>query len=538
METIQDTNTRLTTFISESYPNVDLAPGSVLNELIIKLASTIQQPLKNDIDALAQVNTITSALNSTEDTFSEVISGIASNYGVVRNTGAKSTGKLKITLNGSDTIFVNEGTVFNQPVVKLNYLTSQTYRVTTNPQTDRDIKLIQKSAGSSLYYFVLPVQAEEVGAEYQLTDKTSLALTVQDSISGFVDAKAYGNFTTGLPVETDKELITRFKNGLSHKTLLSKTSILSKLQELYPNLTDLSVVGAADPEMTRSKQNILGISTLGAVDVYLRTSIGLETTTITKEATKTDEGKWSLSLNYQDVPGFYRVISILPSEQELTGSLLHTITFDYNNSGFTTTNLVNNKYEARFSKYQTADIVIDFEETDYELPASVIGGTTSFDILVSYQPNIGDIQNLFLDPNERILCADYLVKGMTPCFVSVGVTLERNDTYTAFPVDKLKQDIYKYINNLKIGEDLQASKIVDICHNYNVKKVRLPIKLSGEIFTNHSTTVAISSKDTLSIPTNYSLGISKKTTGFISNYFNSGVDPDSNLTDTINIEVL
>lgn len=538
METLQDTKTRLITFITENFPSVDLAPGSVLNELIIKLSTTIQNPIKNDLDTLTQTNTVTKVLEATEDTYSEVITGLASNYGVVRNQGAKSTGKIKVSVNGADTLFLNKGASFTQPVVQLNYIVGQTYKVTTNPQTDRDLRLIQKSAGSSLYYFVVPVEAENVGPEYQLTDQTSLNLTVDGSLTGFVDAKAYGNFTTGLPLETDKDLITRFKTGLSNKTLLSRSSILSKLQEIYPSLIDLSVVGAADAEMTRSKQNLLGISTLGAVDIYLRTAIGLETTTLRKTGTKTAEGKWSVTLDYKDVPGFYRIISILPADQDLTGSLINTVEYDYNNSVFPVTNLINNKYEARFSKYQTASVVIDFEESEYEMNSILIGGTTDFDILVTYQPNLGEIQNLFLDPEERILCADYLVKAMIPCFVSVDLTLERKDSFTAFPLDKLKQDIYKYINSLKIGEDLQSSKIIDLCHNYNVKKVRLPIKVTGEIYTNHSTTLSITSKDTLSIPNNFPMGVSKKTTGFISNYFNTGVDPNVNITDAIDIKVL
>lgn len=537
-ETLQDTQNRIIAFIGESFPNADISPGSVLNELLIKLAATVQNPINNDIQTLAQTSNITAALESPTDTYSDIVTGLASNYGVVRNSGNKSLGKVKVTVNSADTLYLQAGFLFTQPVINLDYVTTLNYRITTTPQTTSDIQLTQQSAGSSLYYFVIPVEAVAIGPEYQLTDQTSIDVKVTDSITGFVNAKAYGNFTSGTALETDKELITRFRNGLSNKTLLNKVSMQSKISELYPNLVDLSVVAAADPEMTRSKQNLLGISTLGAVDVYVRTALGLETTTMTKTATKTAEGVWTMSFTHNDTPGFYRVISILPTEQSLTGSLLFTISYDYNNSVFSTTNLVNNKYEGRFSKYQTATAVIQFEEADYGLLSSNIGDSVSFDVLVTNQPNITALQDLFLDPTERILCADYLVKAMLPCFVTVDLKIERKDTYTTFPVDLLKQDIFTYINRLKFGEDIQVSKIIDICHNYNVKKVHLPIKLSGEIYTNHSTTINITSKDSLTIPNNYPMGVSKKTTAFVANYFNTGVDPNTNITDAINIEVL
>lgn len=536
-ESFQNTKLRIETFITENFPAVDISPGSVLSELLVKLSTTLQNPIKNDIEELAQTNTVLKTLESVSDTYSPIIDGLATNYSVLRNQGSKAVGKLKVTVNDSSTLFIDQGFKFIQPVLNLEFETTGSYRITTNPKEVRDIKLIQKSKGSSLYYFIIPVVATGIGEEYQLSDQTSLNTKVADSITDFVDAKAYGNFSTGKSMETDRQLISRFQGGLSHKTLLTRKSMLPKLTELYPNLRDISIVSASDAEMTRSKQNLLGISTLGTADVYVRTSLGLETMKFTKSAIKTDEGKWLMNLDYSDVAGFYRIISILPVDQNLTGSLIFTPDFSYSNTGFKTTNLVNNKYEARFSKYQTASVIFDFEETTYDLPVKGIGDSAEFDVLVTGQPNIIDLQNVFLDNDERVVCADYLVKAMLPCFVTVGLKLERTDSYSDFPVDKLKQDIFKYINNLKFGEDLYASKIIDLCHNYQVKKVKLPIKLSGDIYTDHSTVINITSKDVLSIPEKLSSGVSKKTTGFIANYFNTGQDPDINITDAISIEV-
>jgi hypothetical protein len=241
-----------------------------------------------------------------------------------------------------------------------------------------------------------------------------------------------------------------------------------------------------------------------------------------------------------DAAGFYRVLSILPQNSGLVGSLLFDIDYDYNTSTYSVANTINNLYEARFSKYQRATATIEFVESELEgRSVSVpIGTKELFDVLVVHQPNIKDIQDLLLSPDERILCADYLVKAALPCFVTVKLKIARKDVTKEFPIDLLKQDIFKYINSLKFGDVLYASAIVDICHNYDIKTVQLPIKLTGEIYSDHSTLVTINSTDSLVIPTKLNLGISKKTVVFVSNYFSQTFDPGSNLTDAIGIEII
>lgn len=538
-ESVTDTKTRLDTFILETFPNADIAPGSVLSELVVKMAATIQNPIKGDIDSLSQANSVITALDSPTDTYSELIDNIATNYSVARSEGNKSIGNLKVTLSNNDTLYLPKGLTFLQPVLNLQFSTTATYKITTNPVDSTDILLKQVNK-SSLYYFILPVVAAEVGSQYKLPDQLSLDLLLPTSVDNFVDAKVYGNFSAGLDKETDKELISRFKSGLSHKTLLSKDSILHKASENFPNLRDLSLVTANDLEQTRSKQNVFGISTLGMVDVYVKTAYGLETTILSLPATKISTGNWTLSLGPDDAAGFYKIISILPQNVGLTGSLDFTVTYDYDNTSYTTANVLNNKYEARFSKYQTAEVALTFDETSIDdVSTEVAVGTMQyFDVLVSYQPNIKDIQNYLLDPDNRILCADYLVKAALPCFVTVNLKLVRKDSTKSFPIDLLKQDIFKYINSLKFGESLYASSIIDLCHNYDIKTVQLPVRLVGDIFSDHSSVIRITSNDVLTIPSKLTVGISDKTTIFVSNYFNQDVDPGTNITDAIGIEVI
>jgi hypothetical protein len=527
-ESVETTQQRIEAIIKETNPSVDLGPGSVLSELLTKLCATAQNPIKNDIDAVNTSNSVVSALNSIEDTFNPVIDGVASNYNTTRNQGSKSAGIIKVYVAANRSYYVIENLSFYQPAINLNYLTTNRFDVKANPTTSEELQLFTEGG---LYYFLLPVEAETVGANYQVSDQAVFTLTKPDSLSGFVSAQAYGNFTTGLPLEADKELIARFQESLTNKLLLTNKAISARLRDFYPTFQDVSIIGANAPEMTRAKHNIFGISTLGMADVYVRTALGAETKTVTKTATLINN-KWTIVLDHDDIAGFYRIISITPKAVNIAGSISFTTEYSFNNTAFSPSNSLTTITEARFTKYQICTVT-------FEYPSQ--GTSLDVNVTAMHQPQIKEIQDLFLASDERIACADYLVRAAIPCYVTVALTIHKRTSLSVIPLDTLKQDIFNYINKLKFGDTVKVSEIVQICHNYDIKRVELPIVITGDIYAPDSTITAISSRDELIIPTVVAKGISKDTTIFISDYFRSSGSSASNLptlTDAISIKVI
>lgn len=519
-ETISDTQLRLEQFITETDPTADISPGSAFSELVVKNAAVLQNPLVNDLSTLSQGDNIAKALDSEVDTVNTTIDGVAANYDLVRGTGRKSTGKVKISVATGTNVYVKSGVLFNQPVLNLNYITTAAYTVTRNP-TGSDIPLI---AEGGLYYFVIPLEAENAGSEYQINDQMILAPS-GFTIPNFVEAEAYGNFTTGLAQETDKELIARLHTGLSNKTLLTTASLSAYLRDTYPEFQALSIVSPNSPEMTRAKQNVFGLTTLGVADVYLRTSKGLETLGLEKTATyDAATSRWYVDLTYDDAPGFYKVISVLPIGLNSYGTLEYTQEINYSLAGFESANKIADTTEARFTRYQTARIYF------------TIDGTPSFTgnvlITVSLQPYIGEIQDTINSTDQHIVCADYLVKAVIPCFTTVSISLKKKKGVTDLPIDDIKKDIYNYINSRTFGENVEVSELINICHNYEIKSVVLPIKLTGQIYTPRSTVINISSENALEIPDLPNSGVTKRTSLFIADYATSDANK---LTESITI---
>jgi hypothetical protein len=225
-----------------------------------------------------------------------------------------------------------------------------------------------------------------------------------------------------------------------------------------------------------------------------------------------------------DAPGFYRVNSIIPTPVPgvvVGGTLpVTSIQFGYSPNQFSSNNEVTSAIDARFSSYQTAVVNFSYSET----PIVAVGATASFDITVSYLPNIRDIQQLFQAPATRPLCGDYLVRAALPCYVSMNITLYRNsitDTAASIGTAQLTQDIFNYVNSLPFGQTLNVSKIVALCEKYSIQRVDLPLIVNGQIYTLNGNTINISSSDDLQIPVNYAEGVSPNTTLFFVDYFNN-----------------
>ena len=166
-ETIQDTVDRLSTLINQYYTDIDTGPGSVISELLVKLAATLHNAQYNKINELSQGAAMSQVIASSADTYSPLIDQIASNYNVTRSAGVKVTGKIKVTVSSGGGYNFAKGFIFVQPSLNLQYTLTSATRVSTNPSAILgEIPLV---LDNGLYYFILDVEAAEAGAEYQLS---------------------------------------------------------------------------------------------------------------------------------------------------------------------------------------------------------------------------------------------------------------------------------------------------------------------------------------------------------------------------------
>jgi hypothetical protein len=255
---------------------------------------------------------------------------------------------------------------------------------------------------------------------------------------------------------------------------------------------------------------------------------------IQKAATKVSENTWVIHLDNVDAPGFYSIKSIVPVSAtiNLGGTLVSSsIVFDKAAYAGQRCNEIYTKADARFTKYQTATVTFKY----VDVPSIAINKTAIFELHLMYQPNIAEIQDLLLSDQYRLACADYLVKAVVPCMVSLKINLSKKrttDTFDSLNLQQLKKDLFVYINSIPFGEELYASNIVDICHNYDIKRVDLPISMTGTILAPDGTNITLEGDDVLSIPSLPDRGVTKKTTQYFIDYYridNGVIQPIDNI---------
>jgi hypothetical protein len=351
-----------------------------------------------------------------------------------------------------------------------------------------------------------------------------------------VRAEAYGNFSVGKAKETDKELVAKIKSALGNTRFESSSGILNQFTETFAGFQTLSVCGANDPEMKRSRQNIFGLSTFGKADVYVRSGLGLSSEEITKTATKIDNNLWQMHIDNTDIPGFYEIKGIIPATASLNlgGTLIQPKppVFELGLYPGTRNNEIPSVAEARFTKYQAATVTFEYEDH----AGVALNEKMLFNVRASYQPNILEMQNLLISDKYRLACADYLVKAAVPCMVSLKINLIKKrptDNYDSLNIQQLKKDIFTYVNSIPFGGELHASNIVDICHNYDIKRVDLPITMSGEILCpDGGPAISLTDTDVLMIPYAIDRGVTSKTTLYFIDYYkaeNGVINPQDNI---------
>jgi hypothetical protein len=536
-ETIAQTITRLTAFIQEKAPSVDVSPGSVFNELIVGLEGQIQNQVYNDISAISTEQAVSDALNSITDTYSSVIDKLASNYDVYRNQGGYSTGTLKVYVTANSNYTISAGVTFVQP--NLNYTYTNLTQLSVYPtSSESSPKLV---AENGLYYFTLQVQASIIGVKSTIGNGTLFALATANQIPNFVKAIAAGAFSPGLDIETDKLLIARFRNGLGTKNLLSANSITHQLANTYPGFQSVHLADTLSPVNIRSTTNPLAIKIPSCVDVYVKNGIVIPTvqtnvvgTYVAATGASGDlqavAEHWDLYIPATLIPGFYRITHVTIVDPAVTDIVYQKFQTVYGHDQ-NAANLIPNPAAARYSAHQNAVVRVFHPNTGDS-------SALTFQITAIAPPNIVDIQATFSDPDNRIPCADYLVKGIVPCMVSLSLAIVKNNIADVVDMTALQGDIFSYINGLKVGESIAVSQIVKLCHQHNIARVDLPIVLNGRILAPYKSVnevvdheVVIAGSDYLEIPDIPSKGITRQNTMFFLNYF------DDNGMSNINISI-
>jgi uncharacterized phage protein gp47/JayE len=478
---------KLIAAIREYNPAVDLRVGTALRDLLLRQAALLNgynEKLNEDLRNSQSLLAVSENPDLADD---DVVDGILSNINVVRRAGSPATGLVIVTVPNAERFTVPEGYLFTT-ASGISYVTTQSYRA--RPEGvytgGLDELLITPHTTDELtgsYYVLIPVTSSDIGSNTNIS--SGVAMTVTESlVVGVTTQESYNNFTGGADEESLTELLARVPTALGQKSMESQQSIGSVLQGEFPSIREISAVGFGFEAQLRDKHNIFGSAMGGKTDIYVRQSTDPETQTYLVQASKVEDGIYSVTLTPDIAAGIQFVRSVtspdvitpttpLTSQLPVIGS--YPFTFSRGTAGlddsyhdFDTNNL---SVETAYSAYQSVTLIVTDIPSVVEDGQSVWPDALTLKVEVYVTKQIREIQTYVDNDLVRNLKADQVVRSFVPVMVSMTATLNE-EPGESLDTDLIRQAVVDYINSKTFGDIVTVSQLDSVLHMFPIVTVK------------------------------------------------------------------
>lgn len=506
--------------LREARPTLDLSPGTVIRQLVVNSSALFATLNETNLARLRSAQSLLTAMETPDTADASVIDRILSNHLVTRKAARSSTGRVVIVLSQAITTPMSSSQKFTSLDGTVSFTLTGAFIGVTSPESvsSASDRLITDRPGGQ-FGFVVDVVADAPGVAGDVKRGTRFVPTPR--LAAFVDAYAESDFTQGVSQESTPELLARMELGIAAKAVSDRVSTVSLLQQNFPALQDVSLIGFGDAEMFRDRSNLFGESTGGKTDVYIRTRSTPLVTHVVKSAVLVSKSQrlWQLNFTRDEFPGMYRVESVLPENSLAVGSfevVSDTRSLDTSDIPGEFIPRVVSAAGGNYTRYQTAAITFRDTMTD---TSELLEGISrqDYDVAVSAMPELAEIQTFVASRERRAPGTDYAVRAAIPCFVSCGLVVYYRREYGAPDAEAIRDRVTDTVNALKFSEPrLSVSLIVNTVHSIIGQNgyVDLPVDLRGVLRLPGGSTLAVSDTDALVIPEYPELGVSRRTVAF------------------------
>jgi hypothetical protein len=260
---------RLAAYLTTYLPNVNLQPGSVIYDLVIKSMSHILVLVeKESLEMQARYN-IQNLANSEDTTSRLMLDDVLSNWFIERKPGGLSSVPIVLELSAPLALTMDS-----------SYIFSRAEGVTFSPTLSSgrlygvdSYKEITADTGSKVYSITIYCTSNNPGMASSLPPGS---FSLNKSIPGFIRAYSTKVSSAVTASETNYQLVQRAKESLAFRGMSTPKAILATVGDLGINsIISVEIVRAGDPEMFR---DLLGstvelftdLHTLGKCDILVK----------------------------------------------------------------------------------------------------------------------------------------------------------------------------------------------------------------------------------------------------------------------------
>lgn len=272
---VADATNFLEQFLTDENPNGDFSAGTALRDLTIgALAAVFAYLLEqnNLVRARQSLKTIQAGVVDADPaSLQDAVTALLSNFFVNPKAGLFSRGTGVAHSSQQVDIFI-------QPTHRFTRAPGLVFRADIDATLlipAGDLLPIIDAGGNILeYQFRIPMVALAVGDAFNVDPGL---FSDFDKFSPFVTRiEVITKFGGGRGPETTQEILTRAPTAISVRNLINERSIQAVLEETFPDIKALLVIGMGDPEMQRDRLAVSGALAVhvgGAADIYLLLSL-------------------------------------------------------------------------------------------------------------------------------------------------------------------------------------------------------------------------------------------------------------------------
>jgi len=507
----------LRTYIHDKFPNLNVSILSALYDLVLKPSAKIYVYMEETMDTVRN-SLFRSKFKdiADEETRKAAYDNFASNYFITRNKGKKAVAELVVTVGTLKTYTIPGNTRFNTG--GLNFFP---YGGATQVIRHSSIAEVSDGAGGKAYEFAMLVEAESEGAHYNVDANTEWDTNlVESAIVRIVNPSP---IDSGVDEESNQALDERIENSMTIRNMVNDRSIGFQLRGQFPQIIKYVAVGHLERELFREVILVNVVDDLDPVYVRIGGKVDLYVYTGIRQNFKVEQNNrikiWKVDDEYKvrlmlpDTIIFFELrdiqidnksmlealgredIGYIGREQVQSDESLYRMTLkEKPYIELTPENLV--EYFELFADTTELEIAYDNFLAE-EHPDFVVGDDMVYpemilpdavDFFVDYAPSVDEITSFVnsFDQGHRVILADYLVRGMIPCYLSFHTVVYAQPN-ALISVTEIENFIREYITTSMDPVFNMGSLIDQLKSNFPIDRVKLPVAIDYRMYSIRNT---------------------------------------------------
>lgn len=448
-------------YLSAAFPTYDFRQGTALRDMTVRPNATLLALVNKAIKYYFDETDINNITNNTDPS---IVDNKLSNFFITRRSGDQSVIRARLyfsfpsstpisTIIPTSAYFSTDNTTKFKPrnSVSINPDPGESLRIDGNYYFYFD-------SAEDLHYIDLDLTSEVASKDADLSEGDLLYFTIFSPY--FLSGKIQYLVSSAIETETNLDMINRAGSAISTRNLINSPSIESSILSQFNYAKTVLSAGLGSDELYRDIINIDQNGTLkeyhrgGNVDIYVDT----DTVTQRLQFKLDNEGSFTVA-----GPVLSMVRSVTPPDGKDDDTVPQGEDFLYYSDNVST-------YVDGVPDIPELDIGLSTRQmTKVEVPLASINETITMDITSLF--GLNSIQSAITSQDQRVVCADYLVRAFEPVYVDITVTLRSDEDY-----DSAVEDLESYINSITNGGTIYMSTIVSTIQSAGVTNFVMPLE--------------------------------------------------------------